>query len=53
VPLMLGIALDFYLIARIILGQTVLSLVLASVLFVFVTGLWFVFPRWHQRAKRH
>ncbi len=53
VPLMLGIALDFYLIARIILGQTVLSFVLASVLFVFVTGLWFVFPRWHQRAKRH
>lgn len=53
VPLMLGIALDFYLIARIILGQTALSFVLASVLFVFVTGLWFVFPRWHQRAKRH
>ena len=53
VPLMLGIALDFYLIARIILGQTVVSFVLASVLFVFVTGLWFVFPRWHQRAKRH
>ena len=53
VPLMLGIALDFYLIARVILGQTVISLVLAVVLFVFVTGLWFVFPRWHQRAKRH
>ncbi len=53
VPLMLGIALDFYLIARIILGQTTISLVLTSALVVFVTGLWFVFPWWHLRASRH
>jgi hypothetical protein len=48
VPLMLGIALDFYLIARVILGQVYLSLALASCLVVFVSGLWFVFPRWHR-----
>ena len=48
VPLMLGIALDFYLIARVILGQVFLSLALASCLVVFVAGLWFVFPRWHR-----
>jgi hypothetical protein len=48
VPLMFGIALDFYLIARIILGQRALSLALASGLVVFVAGLWFVFPRWRR-----
>ena len=48
VPLMLGIALDFYLIARVILGEVFLSLALASCLVVFVSGLWFVFPRWHR-----
>ena len=48
VPLMLGIALDFYLIARVILGEVFLRLALASCLVVFVSGLWFVFPRWHR-----
>jgi hypothetical protein len=48
VPLMLGIALDFYLIARVILGQVFLSLALASCLVIFFSGLWFVFPRWHR-----
>ena len=52
VPLMFGIALDFYLIARIILGQVLLSAALAGGLVVVVGGLWFVFPQWHQRAKR-
>ena len=52
VPLMFGIALDFYLIAHIILGQVLLSAALACGLVVFVAGLWFVFPQWHQRAKR-
>ena len=52
VPLMFGIALDFYLIARIILGQVLLSAALACSLVVVVGGLWFVFPQWHQRAKR-
>jgi len=51
-PLMFGIALDFYLIARIILGQVLLSAALAGGLVVVVGGLWFVFPQWHQRAKR-
>ncbi len=51
VPLMLGIALDFYLIARIILGDVVLSATLATGLVVLVGSLWFVFPQWHQRAK--
>ena len=52
VPFMLGIALDFYLIARIILGQTMISLALAAGMVVFVTGLWFVFPWWHRRERR-
>jgi len=41
-----------YLIARIILGQVLLSAALAGGLVVVVGGLWFVFPQWHQRAKR-
>jgi uncharacterized protein DUF6328 len=52
VPLMFGIALDFYVIARVITGNVMLSAVLAAGLVVFVAGLWFVFPQWHQRAKR-
>ena len=45
VPLMLGIGLDFYLIARLILANTLLSLLLAIVLVsLFSTG-WFLLPR--------
>ena len=49
VPLMLGIALDFYLIARLILGDFILSALLASVLVILFAWLWFGFPRWYRR----
>jgi hypothetical protein len=44
-PLMLGISFDFYLIARLILNKTVLSLLLATVLLCLISTLWFLFPR--------
>jgi hypothetical protein len=53
VPLMFGIALDFYLIARVITGHVLLSAVLAAGQLMFVAGLWFAFPWWHLRARRH
>jgi hypothetical protein len=44
-PLMVGICLDFYLIARLILNSELLSLVLSlGLLFMFST-LWFLLPR--------
>jgi hypothetical protein len=44
IPLMLGIALDFYLIARIILQDSALSLILAIILVAFFAGAWFLLP---------
>jgi hypothetical protein len=44
-PLLLGISLDFYLIARVILNNPVTSFVLAVILLIVFSGLWFVFPR--------
>jgi hypothetical protein len=49
---MFGIALDVYLIARVILGNVQVSAAIAAGLVACVGGLWFVFPWWHQRAKR-
>ena len=43
-PLMLGISFDFYLIARLILNNTLLSLILATLLFCLFSTLWFLFP---------
>jgi hypothetical protein len=45
IPLMVGIGLDFYLIARIILGARSLSALLASLLIVVFAILWFGLPR--------
>jgi hypothetical protein len=45
VPFMIGIGLDFYLIARVILGARILSGVLAGVLVALFAGLWFGLPR--------
>jgi uncharacterized protein DUF6328 len=50
VPLMLGIALDFYLIARLILGHVLVSALLAGVLVTLFAGLWFGFPRWYRNG---
>jgi hypothetical protein len=44
VPLALGLSLEFYLIARVLLGGAAAPLAIA--LLVFVAGLWFVLPRW-------
>lgn len=43
-PLALGIAMDVYLVARLILGAMSASLIAAALFAVFVT-LWFIFPR--------
>jgi hypothetical protein len=45
VPLAFGIGMDFYLIARIILKDPVLSFVLAALLVIFCVVMWFVLPR--------
>jgi hypothetical protein len=45
VPLMLGIALDFYLIARVILESTLISALAAVGLVCVLASLWFVLPR--------
>ncbi|HEY2975311.1 MAG TPA: DUF6328 family protein [Pyrinomonadaceae bacterium] len=44
-PLMLGISLDFYLIARLILNNTLISLLLSTLLLILFSTLWFLFPR--------
>lgn len=44
-PLMLGISFDFYLVARLILNNTLLSLLLATLLLCVFSTLWFLFPR--------
>jgi len=44
-PLMLGISLDFYLIARLILNNTLISLLLSTVLLILFATLWFLLPR--------
>ena len=45
VPLALGIGMDFYLIARVILQDPGLSLLLAVLLVLFFWGAWFMLPR--------
>jgi hypothetical protein len=52
IPLMAGIGLDFYLIARVILGAPGVSAALASLLMVLFAGLWFGLPR-IRRARAH
>ena len=44
-PLMLGISFDFYIIAKLILNNTLMSLVLSGVLLIAFSTLWFLFPR--------
>jgi hypothetical protein len=45
VPLMLGVGLDFYLIARVVLGNSVLAAAEATGLVVFFALCWFALPR--------
>jgi hypothetical protein len=44
-PLIVGIGLEFYIIARVILANPLTSAGLASALVCVFSGLWFVFPR--------
>ncbi len=44
-PLMLGICFDFFLIARLILNNTLISVLLSTVLLVVFATLWFLLPR--------
>lgn len=46
VPLMFGISLDFYLIARLILHNEIVSAVLSILLLCVFGTLWFLLPRW-------
>lgn len=56
-PLMLGIVLDFYLIAHIILGSVLLSLILAGVLLAIFVVAWYVLPHFaplqRMTGKQH
>ena len=49
VPLMLGMAIDIYLVARVITQQRGLSALLAAALLVLLAELWFAFPRRGRR----
>jgi len=51
IPLIAGIGLDFYLIARIILAARGLSAILASLLMVVFATLWFGLPRVASRRS--
>jgi hypothetical protein len=44
-PLMVGISLDFYLIARLILENNIFSLVLSLALLIWFVTFWFLLPR--------
>jgi hypothetical protein len=50
VPLTLAIALNFYLITRVILGDPTISLLLAAGLGSMFGALWFVWPRLSRRS---
>ena len=49
-PLAFGICLDFYLIARVIIGRPWVSLLAVALFAIFIT-LWFVLPRMHALQK--
>jgi len=51
-PLLLGIVLEVYLIARIVLDSIPASFAIAALMFVVFAGLWFVFPRLKNRRRR-
>lgn len=50
VPLMLGLAIDLFLLARLILNHVTLSAALALAILLVFFGLWYVFP-WTQGAR--
>jgi cytochrome b561 len=50
-PLLIGLALDFYLVARLVTGSMPMSIGFTVLLVAVFVALWFVFP-WSQRARR-
>jgi uncharacterized membrane protein len=50
-PLMIGITLDFYLIARLILENNFLSLLLSIALLIWFVTFWFLLPRLKKPRK--
>lgn len=53
VPLLLGIGLDFYLIARVVLGTSGVAAAAASGLVLFFVSCWFALPQWGRARRRH
>ena len=52
VPLMASLALDVYLVSRIILGDSILSVVIAVCLVLIFTTLWLILPgRWRRMSQ--
>ena len=49
VPLMLGIGLDFFLIAHMVLGEAEAAAAVTAILVSIMAGFWFVFPRAYRR----
>jgi hypothetical protein len=52
IPLAIGICLDVFILARLILGQGWPSAVIAGLLLSLFSGLWFVFPQLKARMRR-
>ena len=48
-PLILGIGIDFYIIAHMVLGEAKYAAVASAVLGSFLVACWFVFPRIYRR----
>jgi hypothetical protein len=48
IPLLIGIVLDFYLVATLLAQREHLNVVLTIVVVAAFTGLWFVFPWWRR-----
>ena len=49
VPLMLGIGIDFFLIAHMVLGEVEAAAAITALLVAIMAGFWFVFPRAYRR----
>lgn len=49
-PLLLGIVIEIFIVARVILQSAAISLAIAAVLLAAFVGLWFVFPYTRRRA---
>ena len=48
-PLALGLSLDIYVVARLVLGRPDLAVLVGSMVLVVLVALWFVYPRWKNR----